>query len=455
MASVAKKPNGTRDLLFKGSDGRRRKISLGKATAKQADAFRLRVAQLLQDQRMGTPHDAALSQWLVDLPPLMRRKLVRAGLQDEAPAALTMEGLIEKFTNTRTVKPATMAIYRQATDSLTSFFGAGRRIDTITPADAEGWQAHIAKEGRVREKKGPRNLSRATVAKRTNVVKAIFNRAVRWKLLASSPFGDLKPGSQVNPARSRYITVEEADKIIAGCPSAEWRALVGIARYAGLRCPSEPRELRWTDIDWSNRSMTVRSPKTEGHASAVRTVPVAPALQPLLWQLRQEASPGAVYVFPILQPKHFSPRTMLKRVIGRVGVSIADKPFQNMRASCETDWSAQYPTHEFAKWMGHSPAVAAKHYLQSREVHFRSATGSEPWATGCVPEGAKSVAPRVQNRLQLASAVDGTGSAYEHATPETQRGCTNVSESVQPRAVSSDGRYWIRTSDPTRVMRVL
>ena len=119
------------------------------------------------------------------------------------------------------------------------------------------------------------------------------------------------------------------------------------------------------------------------------------------------------------------------------------------------DWSAQYPTHEFAKWMGHSPAVAAKHYLQSREVHFRSATGSEPWATGCVPEGAKSVAPRVQNRLQLASAVDGTGSAYEHATPETQRGCTNVSESVQPRAVSSDGRYWIRTSDPTRVMRVL
>ncbi len=119
------------------------------------------------------------------------------------------------------------------------------------------------------------------------------------------------------------------------------------------------------------------------------------------------------------------------------------------------NWLAHYPTHEFAKWMGHSPVMAAKHYLQSREVHFRSATGSEPWATGCVPEGAKSVAPRVQNRLQLASAVDGTGSAYEHATPETQRGCTNVSESVQPRAVSSDGRYWIRTSDPTRVMRVL
>ena len=293
------------------------------------------------------------------------------------------------------------------------------------------------------------------MAKRTNVAKAIFNRAVKWKLLASSPFEDLKPGSQVNPARSRCITVEEADKIIDGCPSAEWKALVGIARYAGLRCPSEPRELRWTDVDWNNCSITVRSPKTEGHSSAVRFVPVIKALQPLLWQLRQGAKPDAVHVFPILQPKHFSPRTMLKRVIDRVGVSIADKPFQNMRASCETDWSSKYPTHEFAKWMGHSPAVAAKHYLQSREIHFRSATGSGPWLTGSAQDVAQSVAPTVQNRLQLASAVDGTCSACEVATPETQRGCTDVSESVQPRAVPSDGRYWIRTSDPTRVMRVL
>ena len=63
------------------------------------------------------------------------------------------------------------------------------------------------------------------MAKRTNVAKAIFNRAVKWKLLASSPFEDLKPGSQVNPARSRCITVEEADKIIDGCPSAEWKEI--------------------------------------------------------------------------------------------------------------------------------------------------------------------------------------------------------------------------------------
>jgi len=82
-------------------------------------------------------------------------------------------------------------------------------------------------------------------------------------------------------------------------------------------------------------------------------LPVVPALQPLLWQ-----------------PNRFSPRTMLKRVIDRVAVSIAHKPFQNMLASCETNRSAHFLTHEFAKWMGHRPAVASEHYLQSREVHF-------------------------------------------------------------------------------------
>lgn len=250
-------------------------------------------------------------------------------------------------------------------------------------------------------RRGPWNLPWGTVAKRTSVVTAIFNRAVKKALSCQS----LRGPESLQPGTPRPGQVHHGREGREG------------HRWVALRSNGRP---------WSAR---------RGMPAAL---PVVPALQPLLWQ-----------------PNRFSPRTMLKRVIGRVGVSIADKPFQNMRASCETDWSAQYPTHEFAKWMGHSPAVAAKHYLQSREVHFRSATGSEPWATGCAQEGAESVAPTVQNRLQLASAVDGTGSAHEHAIPKTQRGRASPFEPAQPRAVHPNGRYWIRTSDPTRVMRVL
>jgi hypothetical protein len=44
-----------------------------------------------------------------------------------------------------------------------------------------------------------------------------------------------------------------------------------------------------------------------------------------------------------------------------------------MRASCATDWAEALPAHVVAKWLGHSPFVAAKHYLQTRDAHFEVA----------------------------------------------------------------------------------
>ncbi len=48
--------------------------------------------------------------------------------------------------------------------------------------------------------------------------------------------------------------------------------------------------------------------------------------------------------------------------------------FHNIRASCATDWSEALTAHVVAKWLGHSPLVAAKHYLQTRDAHFEIAT---------------------------------------------------------------------------------
>ena len=47
--------------------------------------------------------------------------------------------------------------------------------------------------------------------------------------------------------------------------------------------------------------------------------------------------------------------------------------FHNIRASCATDWAEALPAHVVAKWLGHSPLVAAKHDLQTRDAHFEVA----------------------------------------------------------------------------------
>jgi len=44
-----------------------------------------------------------------------------------------------------------------------------------------------------------------------------------------------------------------------------------------------------------------------------------------------------------------------------------------MRASCATDWAEALPTHVVARWLGHSPLVAAKHSLQTRDAHYEVA----------------------------------------------------------------------------------
>ena len=66
-------------------------------------------------------------------------------------------------------------------------------------------------------------------------------------------------------------------------------------------------------------------------------------------------------------------RTQLERIIAKAGHQVWPRLFQNLRASCATDWVERYPSHVVAKWLGHSPKVAAQRYLMSRDHHFEDA----------------------------------------------------------------------------------
>jgi integrase len=424
MASISKTKSGTTEIYFVGTGGTRRKLSLERATRKQAESTRLRIEQLVQDKRLGTPHDTGLTEWIRALNAPMRMKLARVGLLEAAPATLTLSHLIERFMRARTVKAGTMATYKQCTDSLLLHLGADTPIDKISPADAEEWRASIAKAGRVREKKGPRSLARATVAKRTNIAKAIFSKAKVWKLLASSPFEHIKSGSQSNPDRARYISKDETQKILDACPSIQWRALIGIARYAGQRCPSEIRELKWSDLDWKQKALTVRSPKTAANSNhAVRIVPASSELQPILLELFEAAEECAVEMVPQAHRANVNITHGLRRIIERAGLKPWPRLIQNLRASCATDWAGERPLHEASKWLGHSVIVSAKHYLQPNDLHFKAVTGTSQWLGSTTKTsdalGAESGAMRGHFSGQHGAAPKSPGSHAASLKPES------------------------------------
>ena len=210
------------------------------------------------------------------------------------------------------------------------------------------------------------------------VARTIFNSAVRWGLIPSSPFADLRAGSQSNPDRAFYVSTDVIQAVLEACPDDQWRAIVALCRYAGLRCPSEVRLLRWGDVNWDRGRLTVRSPKTAGHEGhAVRVVPIALELRPILQDLFDRAEVGVEAIVPRLRDSSMNLRTHFQRIIARAGVKPWPRLFQNMRASCETDWVERFPAHVVAGWLGHSPLIAARHYLQTRDAHFDMAAGLE------------------------------------------------------------------------------
>ncbi len=140
-------------------------------------------------------------------------------------------------------------------------------------------------------------LAPATIGRTVKRARQFFRAAVRKKIIAENPMQDVKAAPQDNKSREYFVTVEETEKIIAACPDAEWRLIVALARYGGLRTPSETFALTWGCVDWERGRVRIPSPKTECHAGREsRSIPLFPELRPHLEAVFDAAPPGTTYV---------------------------------------------------------------------------------------------------------------------------------------------------------------
>jgi len=172
------------------------------------------------------------------------------------------------------------------------------------------------------------------------------------------------------------VTQAEAEAVLEACPDAEWRLIFALCRYGGLRCPSEVLRLMWADIHWDKSRFTVQSPKLEHHdGGGVRTVPIFAELRPHLLEAFDLAELGAKRCIRRYRDLDQNLRTRLTDIIKRAGVKPWPKIFQNLRSTRETELVELFPVHVVTTWLGNSPAVANRHYLQTTEEHFTRATG--------------------------------------------------------------------------------
>ena len=96
---------------------------------------------------------------------------------------------------------------------------------------------------------------------------------------------------------------------------------------------------------------------------------------PYLQEAYELAEPGEKYVITRYRDKSSNLRTQASRIIKRANLTQWPRLFQNLRSSRETELVREHPVHVVTKWLGNSPRIAEKHYLQITEDDFQWAIG--------------------------------------------------------------------------------
>ena len=365
MASVSTDPSGNRRILFVAGDGKRKAIRLGRVTAKQANEIKLKVESILAASLSGLPLDGETAAWIGRVGDDLAAKLAAAGLV-VGRKVVSLDAFLSEYIRGRTdAKPKTTTNMQAARRKMVEFFGAEKRLQDITPADADAWVIRL---------KG--QFAEATTARTIKYARQFFTAARRGRLVAANPFEEAKAGSMSNSERLFFVGREVADKILAACPNAEWRLIVALARYGGLRCPSEHLALTWGDVDWEKGRLLIRSSKMEHTASkGKRSIPLFPELRPHLEAAWDDAPEGETYIIRRTRNAGTNWRTQFERIIDKAGVQPWPRLFQNLRASRETELAHDHPMHVVTAWIGNSVQVAAKHYLSVTDADFEKASG--------------------------------------------------------------------------------
>lgn len=194
---------------------------------------------------------------------------------------------------------------------------------------------------------------------------------------------------------------ESIAKVMDAAPDAEWRLLIALSRFGGLRVPSEALALRWSDVDWEHNRLTVRSPKTEHHeGKGERIIPLFPEIREHLLGVFESAPVGSDNVISrYREGANLNPH--FRRIIKRAGLIPWDRTWHNLRASRQIELAASFPLHTVCAWIGNTKAIAAGHYLQVTDADWTRATASEKAAANPATHTRQSPPtaskPKIQN----------------------------------------------------------
>jgi integrase len=239
---------------------------------------------------------------------------------------------------------------------LQNFF-RGRRIGTVTREDAvalrEKLKAEVTSRGTER--------ASATVNRHLQLLRAMFNLAVRHGWLTVNPLAQARLLLRENLSTPRILSDDELERIFNACTGdlAYMKSLLEFLLLSGCR-PREVLLLEWRDIDWQMSRVHLRNTKV-GHD---RIIAMGMRLRQVLTSIPR-LSDTWVFVNPqTLKPyghtsKRFNifrptfPEKMWRRVLQQAGITDPDVTVYCFRRTAATLLAKQLGLHEAARVLGH------------------------------------------------------------------------------------------------------
>ncbi len=282
--------------LSESEDANRPRINLGKVTRKQAETVRGHVENLIAAKTTGTAYQPATQAWIAEAPDAIRARLEVLGLVRARKETIqhTVAGWIADYLEKRTdIKPNTARNMRQAQAFMLEFTAPeDLPLSFFTQGHAEDFRRFLLAKGQ----------AESTVRRRCKRVKQFFEAAVKRRIIESNPFDGIPVANIANTDRQRFIDRLAIGQVFDACPDSKWRLIFALARYGGLRIPSELERMTWEDLGWlEGDRFTVKSPKTEHiEGKGQRAVPLFPELIPFFKDALADADPDQALVFPVL-----------------------------------------------------------------------------------------------------------------------------------------------------------
>jgi len=415
MASIGKDPGGRKRILFVAGDGSRKTVRLRKCSMRDAQDIERHIDALNVAAIQGQSVKRTTAEWLISIGDTLHKRIANTGLcphreQREADAPTVAEFVARYIHGRHGLKPFTLANMRQAEKKLAAFMG-DRDITTITGGDADEFRESLVASG----------LAENTIRRLCGRARQFFRAACRHKIIDANPFEGMACTLTSPEAKKIFVPAKKIEQVLAVIPCPQWRLMVALARYGGLRCPSEVLALTWGDVDFENSRFTVRACKTERHEDGgVRIVPMFPELAPHFQAAFDVAEAGDVHCVTRYRDRSANLRTQFLRYIQRAGVEPWPRLFQNLRASRATELADTYPSHVCAGWLGHTETVADTSYRITTDTHFERAISA------------------AQNPAQQAHA-EPRNASQQYREKREIRGFAEDCESVQPVKVPPEG----------------